>query len=172
MLRIDHDSNAMRIQVLPDALCDLGGQALLNLQPLGKTVQHACKLRDAHHPVTGQVGNGCLPDNRRHVMLAMGLKRYVLEQDNFIIAANLFERARQMQARVFAIPAAIFPPGTADTARRIQKALPIGIITCSAPERPDGVLHVMRNGKFSVFANGFKIMRLVIHSTAFRRDQF
>ena len=101
-------------------------------------------------------------------MLAMGLKRYVLEQDNFIIAANLFEGARQMQARVFAIPAAIFPPGTADTGRRIQKALPIGIITCPAQERPDGVLDVMRNGKFSVFANGFKIMAFRVR--IFRND--
>jgi hypothetical protein len=42
MLRFDNDSYAFGLQMFPDAVCDFGGQALLNLKPLRKSVQNAC----------------------------------------------------------------------------------------------------------------------------------
>src|SRR5690606_8126328 len=42
VLRFDHDGNALRMKIFPDALRDLSGQPLLHLQPPCKAIEDAC----------------------------------------------------------------------------------------------------------------------------------
>ena len=46
-----------------------------------------------------QIGDRRLADDRRHVVLAMRLERYVLQKDDLVIAADLFEGPAEMERR-------------------------------------------------------------------------
>ena len=44
MLRLNDNGDALWLQMFPNAVCYLGGQAFLHLKALSKTVQHARQL--------------------------------------------------------------------------------------------------------------------------------
>src|SRR3546814_1105912 len=45
VLRVDHHRDAVRLQMVPDALRDLGGQPFLHLEPARIAVEDACEFR-------------------------------------------------------------------------------------------------------------------------------
>src|SRR3990167_980457 len=48
MARLDHHGHAARLEVVPDALGDLGGELFLDLQAAGEAVEHARELGNPH----------------------------------------------------------------------------------------------------------------------------
>ena len=44
MLSFDYYSNASRLEILPNAICDFGSEPFLYLQAVGKSMQHTRKL--------------------------------------------------------------------------------------------------------------------------------
>ena len=94
MTGLDNHGNALRIEMVLDALRDLGSQAFLDLQAARICLEHTGKLGNANHAVARHIGNRCLADDRSHMVFAMRLERNVLEQHQFIIAANFGEPAR------------------------------------------------------------------------------
>ena len=48
---LDHHGDALGLEMLADAVGDLGGEPFLDLQPPGEAVEDAGELRDADHPV-------------------------------------------------------------------------------------------------------------------------
>jgi hypothetical protein len=53
-------------------ICDLRCDPLLNLKPLGIDLDEACQFGNPHHPVVRYIADMGSPDDRRHVVLAMG----------------------------------------------------------------------------------------------------
>src|SRR3546814_20883057 len=67
MLRVDDDRDAVRVEIVPDAARDLGGQPLLHLQPPRITIEHARELGNADDAVERQIGDRRLRSEERRV---------------------------------------------------------------------------------------------------------
>src|SRR5438309_5094442 len=76
------------------------------------------------------------------MVFAVGLERDVLEQDNLVIAADLFERAAEMVRRIFPIAARIFAPGAGDAPRCIEQPLAGRIVAGPADQGADRLGHI------------------------------
>ena len=100
MLRLDNHGHALWLEIIPDALGDLGGEALLDLQTMRVALQHPRQLGDAHHPAVGQITDVGLSDHRQHVVLAETDEADVAQDDQLIIAADLLEGALEIAAGV------------------------------------------------------------------------
>ena len=70
------------------------------------------------------------------MMLAVRLKGDVAQQHDLVIAADLFEGARQMDRRILAIAAAIFLPRPRDPLGRVEQALARRIVARPFDQRP------------------------------------
>jgi hypothetical protein len=81
-------------------------------------------------------------------MFAVRLKGYVLEEHDFIIAADLLESPAEVQRRVFLIALGIFPPRASDARGSIKEAFTAWIISGPADERPDGLRHLKWHNRF------------------------
>ncbi len=103
MTGFNDNRDGLGLEVLPDAVGHLRGQPFLHLKPARKAMEHARELADADHLVVGQIGDRSLADDRRKVVLAMRLKRNVLEKDDLVVAADLVEGAAQVDGGVFSI---------------------------------------------------------------------
>ena len=57
---------------LDNSLCNLTGQALLHLQPLGEDVSDACQLAQAYDAITRDVRDVNRASERQYVVLAQG----------------------------------------------------------------------------------------------------
>ena len=97
------------------------------------------------------------------MMLAMRLERNVLQQDEFVIAADFLKSPRQMIAGIFEIAFAIFTPRPPDARRRIAQPLAVGIITGPAQYRAHGVLHLLRHSEFLFFGRRFDGVMMISH---------
>src|SRR5690242_15447548 len=106
-------------------------------------MEHASKLADSNHLVLGQIGDGGLADDGRHVVLAMRLERDRLQQNDLVIAADLLEGPVEVHRRVLGIALGIFAPGTSDAPRGVEQALTVGIVAGPANERSDRLFHVL-----------------------------
>ena len=118
----------------PDAVGDLRGQPLLDLQAPGEAVEHARQLADSDHLVARQIGDRRLADDRRHMMLAMRLERDVLQQHDLVIAADLLEGPGEVDRRVLGIAAGIFAPGPRHALRRVEQAFAVGVVAGPADQ--------------------------------------
>ena len=65
------DSHAMRLEIVPDALRHFGSEPLLDLQAVGKAVQHPRKLGDTDHLLVGQIGDRRLAGDRCKMVFAV-----------------------------------------------------------------------------------------------------
>src|SRR3546814_20153988 len=74
MLRVDDDRDTVRMEIVPDAARDLGGQPRLHLQPPRLAIEHARKLGNADDAVARQIGVRRLAGDRRHIMFAKRTK--------------------------------------------------------------------------------------------------
>ena len=103
MLGFDHHSDAVWMQMLPDALRDLRGETLLDLQPSRKTIEHTRKLGNADDTLVWHISNRRFAGDRCHMVFAMRLKRNVFEQDEFVIAPNFLKRSGEVMSRVLTV---------------------------------------------------------------------
>ena len=101
------------------------------------------KLRNADHPIVGQIRNGGLADDRGHVMFAVRLKRNVLEQDDFVVTAHFLEHAAKVLRRVFFVADAIFFPCHRHTLGCIEQAFARGIVSGPLYKSADGILDML-----------------------------
>ena len=88
MRRLEHDGHPEWLEMGPNTVGDFGCETFLNLEATGVAVQHAGELGNADDGVAGKIRDVRFADDRRHVMLAMGEKRYVLEKDDVVVTAG------------------------------------------------------------------------------------
>ncbi len=93
MAGIDHDGNTARLEDVVKRIGDLRRHLLLNLQPFGKAIEEAGEFADADDPVTRQIRNMRMTDDRRKVMLAMAFEAHVFKDDHFVVTVGFFEGA-------------------------------------------------------------------------------
>src|SRR5206468_3983800 len=93
-----------------------------------------------------------LADDRRHVMLAMRLERYVLEQHDLVVAAHLLEHAGKVMGWVLRIAPAIFLPRAGHPLGRIEQSLASRIVSAPADQGADRFLHLVRDRKPRIHA--------------------
>ena len=70
------------------------------------------------------------------------------QHDDLVIAADVFETAREMDRWIFHIPHAIFRPRARDARRRIEQAFATWIVAGPFDQRADRVLHMLGYGRF------------------------
>src|ERR1700741_2740238 len=79
-------------------------------------------------------------NDRREVVLAVGLKRYVAQHDHFVIARNLVECSAEIVARLLGIAREPFFIGAGDASRGSLQSLTIRVVAGPANEGADGIL--------------------------------
>ena len=75
VLGLDHDADALRLELALEPARDLRGQPLLDLQRAGEELDHAGELRQADDPLAGQVADVRDADERQQVVLAERVER-------------------------------------------------------------------------------------------------
>ena len=161
----DHHRDALRLEVVPDAVGDLCGQPLLDLQAAGEAVEHAGELGDSDDAVGRQIGDRGLADDRRHMMFAVRLERNVLEQHELVVAADLLEHPAQVDRGILAIAEAVFLPRPRHALGRIEQAFAFGIVAGPVDQRPDRFLHFEGHGRLAaldVFIRPYETAHLSI----------
>ena len=138
--RLDHHRHALGIQHLLDRVGDLRGQALLDLQPLGEDLDHPRELRDADHPLVGDIADPGAPDDRRDVMLAMALEGDAAQHDHLVIAVDLGEGLAQHLLRILVVAGEIFAEGAPQPVRRLAQAVAVGVLADPLQHRAERVL--------------------------------
>ena len=82
---LDDHGDAPGMQGILDAVADLLGQALLDLQAAGVSLYDAGDLGKSRDLSVGDVGDMGLPDERQHVVLAQGEEFDVLDDDHLVV---------------------------------------------------------------------------------------
>src|SRR5580692_11579061 len=98
-------------------------------------------------------------DDRREVMLAMGLEADVAQHDDLVIAAGLLEGALEVFARIVVVAGEPFLVGARHARRRGAKALTVGVVAGPADQGADrglglGARRPGRTGRFGARAFG------------------
>src|SRR5690606_14774588 len=150
MDRFEHDGHAARLQHLGERVRDLRGHLLLNLQPLAVNLDDAGQLADADDAVGRDVGHMRLADDGRDVMLAMGFEADVAQDDHLVITFDLLEGARQHVRRILIVSGEPVLPGANHTARRVEEAVPVGIVSGPSEQSPDGGLRLLAARTFDL----------------------
>lgn len=94
MLCLECDANAQRVEVPFEMVCDLGGEALLHLQPASEPIHHAGKFRETddalrrHIPDVGNATKG------QHVVLTERGERDVANEDELGVSPVIRERCQ------------------------------------------------------------------------------
>ena len=146
-------SNALKFtRGRPSARIDIGsavvaGERIFRIHDngVGFDMQYAGKLRYPDYIIAGQIANMRNAGNRCHMMLAVRLERYALQQHDLVIAANLMENAREMISRIFGIALAIFLPCARHTPGCIDKPLALWVVSGPADDSAHRVLNFGRN---------------------------
>src|SRR5262249_40627475 len=128
MLRLDHDRDAARLQVLVDRRQDLRGQMLLRLQTARIHVDDARDLREAHYPLDREVGDMRAADHRKHVVLAVGIKGNVTNDDEIVEISDLAEGAVENLIGLVAITAEDLLERLDQARRRLPQTLAVRVI--------------------------------------------
>src|ERR1019366_5018114 len=112
------------------------------LQAPGIDIDQPGELRDADHAVARKIADMGAPDDRREVMLAMGLELDVPQHHHLVIAGDLVEGPAEIVARLLPITGEPFFVGARDPGGRTQQSLPVRIIAGPANERAHRVFGV------------------------------
>src|SRR5690606_33589355 len=150
MAGLDHDGDALRMEVFPDAVGDFGSETFLHLQAAGETVEHAGELGNADHAVGRQIGDRSLADDRRHMMFAVALKRDIPEQDDLVVAADFLEHAAEMDRGILPVAETVFLPRPRHALGRIEQALARRIIASPTDQSADRLLHLFGHRRLSI----------------------
>src|SRR5580658_346417 len=113
-------------------------------------------------------------DDRREVMLAMGLEADVAQHDDLVVAAGLLEGALEVFARVVVVAGEPFLVGARHPRRRGAKPFAVGIVAGPADQGADRGLGLRprrpgRPGRFCTRAFG---TRHFSHSAVSGRDPY
>ena len=138
MSRLEHDGHPERLEMRPNTVGDLGRETFLNLEATGVTVQHTGELGNADYAVAGKIRDVRLADDRRHVMLAMGQKRDVLEKDDVVVTAGVLERSFQMYRGFFFVAPAVLAPSPGNAFGRVDQAFSVRIVSRPAQQGTNG----------------------------------
>src|SRR5215510_4214900 len=136
----DDDTDAEWIEHALQTAGDLGGHFFLHLQPSGIDVDEPRQFRNADNAVARQIADVNAADDRRDMVLAMGLEPDVAQHDDLVVAANLLEGPLQVFARILEIarkPVLVSPH---DARRSAEQSFAFGIIPGPANERAHGLL--------------------------------
>ena len=120
----DHHANTLRVQDVPDAICDLRGHLLLHLKAASECLDNACEFADADDFLIRQVANMRVADDRRHVVFAMGFELDVTQHDHLIVAVKFFECTREKLDRIFLVAAEPVLVGAGDPRGCINQSFP------------------------------------------------
>ena len=146
MSRLEHDGHPEWLEMGPNAVGDFGRETFLNLEATGVAVQHAGELGNADDAVAGKICDVRLADDRRHVMLAMGEKRDVLEKDDVVVTAGVLKRSFQMHRGLFFVAPAILPPSPCNAFGRVDQAFSVRIVSRPAQQGTNGFFNLRGDG--------------------------
>jgi hypothetical protein len=142
MSRVEHDGHPKWLEMGPNTVGDFGGETFLNLEATGVSVQHAGELGNADDAVAGKIGDMRLADDRRHVMLAMGQKRDVLEKDDVVVTAGVLKRSFQMYRGLFFVAPAILAPSPGNAFGRVDQAFSVRIVSRPPQQGTNGFFNL------------------------------
>ena len=135
--RLDHHRHPLGLEHGADGAGDLGRHPLLELQPPGIGLDQARQLADADHPLVGKIGDMGLADDRRQMMLAVGLEADVAQHHHLVIAVGLLEGAREDQHRVVPIAREVLLIGPHHPLGRADQPFPVRIVPGPEDQGPD-----------------------------------
>src|SRR5262245_56907138 len=130
-----HHAHSERLEHAVEARGDLGGHFLLNLKPLRIDVHETYEFGNSHNPLARQVADVNAADDRRYVVFAMRFEPDVAQQDDLVVAGDLFEGPLQVLARIFEITCKPFLVCAHDARRCADKSFALGIIAGPTNER-------------------------------------
>jgi hypothetical protein len=99
----DDDRDALRLEDPLQGIGDLRRDPLLNLKPLGIDLDESRQFGNSHDPVVREIADMGTPDDRRHVVLAMGDETDVAQKHHLIISSNFLESSLQEFLGVLAV---------------------------------------------------------------------
>ena len=124
---LDDDGDAFRLQGLLNAVTDLLGEALLDLQAAGEGVDDPRNLAEANNGAVGDVRDMSLAKKRKHVVLTQAVHLDVLDQDHFVIGL-VKQRGAQDFRGIHTHAARQHGHGFGCAHRRLQQTLALGIL--------------------------------------------
>ena len=110
---------------------------LLGLQAMGEDIDDARDLGQADNLAVRQIADMRLADDRHHMMLAMRVECYVLDDDEVVIAGDFLEGAAELLGRAHVVAVEHFAECLGDTLRRVYQALSLWIVAGPAQQRGD-----------------------------------
>src|SRR5215471_2027068 len=164
--RLYDNGDALRFQHFMDHVSDLSGHFLLDLQPLGEHIDHACKLTDANHAAIRNVAHPRLANDRRHVVLTMALKRNAAQRDHFVVAFDFLERFLKDLCRILSVAREKLLKCANYARRRLCKTVTPGIVSGPLNNRSNRSLNI-RSSRAIDFVVGklgaLKGMNVAVH---------
>ncbi len=124
-----------------DGVGDLGGHALLHLQPVGEGVDQAGQLRQTRDPavVTGNVAHVGLAHERDHVVLAQRGEGDVPHHHHLVVFRR--ERHREMAPRIVVVPGEQLLVHRGHPSRRRLQSFAPGILPDGGQQLGHELLH-------------------------------
>ena len=95
VLGLEHDADALGLELALEPARDLRRQPLLDLQGAGEQLDDPGQLREADDPLAGQVADVGDADEGQQVVLAERVERDVPGDDELVVAAVVGERRRR-----------------------------------------------------------------------------
>lgn len=102
VLRLDDDTNALRVKLLHERFGNLHGQMLLHLQAATEGIHDARDFAEAHDLLVGDVADVALTEERQEVMFAERKKVDVLD-DHHLVVINREQRAVEQMVHVLPV---------------------------------------------------------------------
>jgi hypothetical protein len=125
----------------------LARQAFLDLQPPREAIDQPGQLGEADHALAGQVGHVCVADEGQHVVLAGGLERDVLEQDQLVVPVHVAERGAQDLRGVLVVAGEQLRPALDHARRGVLQALAVRVVADGPQDRAQRLLGVRLGGR-------------------------
>ena len=83
-----------------------------------------------------------MPDDRGHVVLAVQLESDVSQKDDFVVTGDFLETALEQLGRLFVVTDKPFLIGADHSLKRVEEALPYGIVASPANRRANRVFRL------------------------------
>ncbi len=126
VLCFDDHSNAVRLECLLDALEDLMGEALLDLEPTSKDVDDTRQLAQSDNFAVGDIGDMCFADKGQQMVFAEGIQLDVFDNDHFTVGLIVQGRS-EYGIGILCIAPGQKLPGFGDPHRGLLQTLSVGI---------------------------------------------
>ena len=126
------------MEMLLERIGDLTSQSLLDLRPLGVTIDKSGDLGEPDHVAAAvrDVRDVRLPDKGDQVMLTQRVHRNVAHHDHLVMVG--FEHGREVLRRLLMKTGANLRIHTSDPVGRVEQSVAIGILADRKQDLPDG----------------------------------